>query len=79
MTKIDSTRWSELSPLLDTVLELSGAERDAWLAQLRATQPEVAERLETLLAQLRSLDDEGFLQGDASDVLNRPVPRPRPS
>lgn len=27
MSKIDSTRWSELSPLLDEVLELSGGAR----------------------------------------------------
>jgi hypothetical protein len=78
MTKIDSTRWNELSPLLDTVLELSGAEREAWLAELRATRPEVAQKLDALLAELQSLDDEGFLQGDASEVLNRSLAPERP-
>ncbi len=70
MTKIDSTRWNELSPLLDQVLELSGSERAAWIANLRATQPEVAAALQGMLEELQTLDDEGFLAGDASRVLN---------
>jgi eukaryotic-like serine/threonine-protein kinase len=67
MTRIDATRWNELSPLLDEVLELSGDERAAWLQRLRNTRPDVAAELETLLAELRSLDRAGFLQGSVLD------------
>src|SRR6266702_8703420 len=72
MTKIDPTRWNELSPLLDQVLELASEERLAWLETLRATQPDVAAELQTLLAELQALDDEGFLQGDPSRMLSQP-------
>lgn len=72
MTRVDSTRWNELSPLLDQVLELSGAERSAWLESLRASQPDVAAELQVLLEELQSLDDKGFLAGNASRVLNQP-------
>jgi len=71
MTKIDPTRWNELSPLLDQVLELASEERVAWLEALRATQPDVAAELQTLLAELQALDDEGFLQGDPSRMLSQ--------
>ena len=73
MTRIDSTRWKELSPLLDQVLELRGAARAAWLAELRAAQPAVAAELQAMLEELQTLDDEGFLEGDASRVLSQPT------
>src|SRR5882757_9815304 len=72
MMKIDSTRWGGLSPLLDQVLELAGEERAAWLEALRATRPEVVAELQTLLAELQALDDEGFLEGDPSRMLGQP-------
>src|SRR5437660_1337836 len=73
MSKIDSTRWSELSPLLDQLLELGGEERTAWLETLRATRPQVVAELEALLIDLESLDEEGFLEGDdPSKMLGQP-------
>src|SRR5258705_12037006 len=72
MMKIDSTRWGELSPLLDQVLELADEERVAWLEALRATRPDVAAELQTLLAELQALDDAGFLEGDPSKLLGQP-------
>jgi hypothetical protein len=69
VTKFDPTRWNELSPLLDQVLELAGEERVAWLDALRATRPDVAAELQTLLAELQALDNEGFLEGDPSWML----------
>jgi|KBSSwiStaDraftv2_1062776.scaffolds.fasta_scaffold00483_10 serine/threonine-protein kinase len=72
MMKIDSTRWGELSPLLDQVLELAGEERAAWLEALRATRPAAAAELQTLLAELQALDDAGFLEGDPSKMLGQP-------
>jgi hypothetical protein len=71
VTRIDSTRWSELSPLLDQALELSGEERAAWLQALRTMRPEVAAELQTLLAELQSLDAEGFLEGDPARMLSQ--------
>lgn len=71
MTRIDSTRWGELSPLLDQLLELAEEERAAWLEALRATRPDVVTELKALLADLQSLDDEGFLEGDPSRMLGQ--------
>jgi hypothetical protein len=71
MTTIDPSRWSELSPLLDKVLDLDGQERAAWLEALRGSRPEVTVELESLLAQLRSLDATGFLQGDLEAFMSR--------
>lgn len=68
MKKIDSIHWKELSPLLDEVLELSGAARIAWLERLGTTRPEVAVELHGLLAELQSLDEAGFMQGDPETV-----------
>jgi serine/threonine protein kinase len=72
MTRMDATRWNELSPLLDEALELSDADRAVWLETLRTTRPEVAVELEELLNELQSLDQAGFLQGDPSRMLGQP-------
>src|SRR6478672_9582849 len=69
MTRIDASRWNELSPLLDEVLELTDEQRQAWLETMRATRPQVAAELEKLLSELESLDAAGFLQGDPSALL----------
>ena len=71
MTSIDRSRWNELSPLLDEVLELDGPERGPWLAALRSSRPQVAEELELLLGELQNLDATGFLQGDPSRLLSQ--------
>jgi serine/threonine-protein kinase len=68
---MDPTRWRELSPLLDAVLELASEERVAWLDALCANQPEVAADLQILLAQLQTLEKEGFLEDDPAAALNR--------
>lgn len=48
MTREEWLRWS---PLLDEALELEACERGAWLARLRAQQPEAAAVLARLLTQ----------------------------
>jgi hypothetical protein len=68
MSRIDSSHWKELSPLLDEVLELAGEARAVWLEALRATRPAAAAELKALLAELQSLDEAGFLQGDPTTV-----------
>jgi len=61
---IDPDRWRELSPLLDAALELANEERVAWLNELCANQPELAAELQALLAQLQTLERDGFLENE---------------
>ena len=61
MTPIDRDRWPELEPLLDYALELSPAVRDAWLGELRARSPMLADELEAILAGEADADAQGFL------------------
>ncbi len=61
MSPIDRDRWGVLSPLLDRALELSGAERVAWLDTLRSRSPELAAELDTLLSGEALADRRGFL------------------
>jgi len=68
MSRIDAGPWKELSPLLDEVLELAGEARTAWFAALRSRRPELATAVQALLRELQSLDESGFLQGDAPTI-----------
>jgi serine/threonine protein kinase len=54
-------RWRELSALLDEALDLSRADRPAWLDALRARDPQQARDMEGLLAEHEALDEKGFL------------------
>src|SRR5262245_56279870 len=64
-----SGSWEDVSPLLDAALEMTAAERAEWLMTVRVQTPDLAERLDTLLAAHRSLRDQGFLESSA------PTPR----
>src|SRR5215204_6380821 len=64
LPSIDTTRWLKLSAHLDRALDLPPLERDAWLEELRATEPETAADLARLLSEHNQLRAEGFL--DAS-------------
>lgn len=61
MAGIDRDRWRLLEPLLDYALELSAAERESWLAELRVQSPELALDLASLLAGEIVADERGFL------------------
>ena len=52
----------EVYPLLDQVLDLSPAERTAWLERLRAERPAVASELQALLDQQDTLETRRFLE-----------------
>jgi len=58
-------RWGVLSPLLDHALELSPSDRQSWLDDLRAREPEVAAELTSLLS--------GELEADARRFLSAPL------
>src|SRR5215213_6199255 len=60
--------------LLDEALDLSAAERTAWLARLSIEQPTVAREVEKLLAAEAELDARGFLvTGEAPTLAGRRV------
>jgi tetratricopeptide (TPR) repeat protein len=58
---VDPERWGELSPLLDRALELSGAERDSWIGEIRARSPALAAELTSLLSGESAADEARFL------------------
>ena len=58
---MDPELWSELSPLLDRALELSGAERDSWIGEIRARSPALAAELTSLLSGESAADERRFL------------------
>ena len=63
MAHIDRDRWRLLSPLLDRALDLSDAEREAWLETLRSESPELAAELSAVLSGEAAADQRGFLSG----------------
>ncbi len=65
---MDADRWQRLSPLLDALLELDGAERASSLASLRKDDPQLADDLEELIA----------LEAGGDDFLSEPLIAPDP-
>src|SRR6185503_138441 len=61
LSSSDTQKWLKMSALLDRALDLSPVERDAWLKELRATDPETASELMALLTDHQQLRNEGFL------------------
>ena len=61
MGSIDTTRWLKLSAHLDRALDLSPIEREAFLTELRASDPETASELARMLDEHRQLSEQGFL------------------
>jgi serine/threonine protein kinase len=62
---VDKDRWQVLSPHLDRGLELTGEDRAAWIAALRAQDAALADAVEALLHELDALEQEGFLAGQS--------------
>jgi serine/threonine protein kinase len=61
----DTTTWLKLSAHHEHALDLTPLERDAWLEQLRAAEPQIAAELAVMLADHRQLRVEGFLDSSA--------------
>jgi serine/threonine protein kinase len=59
---IEPRDWPRISGYLDEALDLDPPAREAWLAGLAATQPELAATLRSLLAERELANAEGFLQ-----------------
>jgi serine/threonine protein kinase/tetratricopeptide (TPR) repeat protein len=62
-----SPRWDRIAPYLDRALDLEPHEREAWLAELTQTRPEIAQKVRGLLARHVVLDAQGFLERSAID------------
>ena len=69
MADIDPTRWRQLSPLLDELLDLAQAERPARLEQIRLEDRALADELALLLAADAAAERVNFLDGHAEGGL----------
>lgn len=65
---IDPTRWRQLSPLLDELMELDDPMRAARLQALRTTDPLAATELEALLGSMQAARSERFLEQRAAGL-----------
>lgn len=73
MTLPDGTRWRQLAPLLDQLLELAPEARRPWLAELRERDAPLADELASLLEAARRAESAGFLSGAAHDEAQAPA------
>src|SRR5687767_8605412 len=62
---MDKHLWHTLSPMLDQALDLSGGERDAYVAAVKAQNPAAAAALQDLLAAHDRLSTSDFLETSA--------------
>ncbi len=69
MQNIDRLSWERLSPLLDRALDLDAAERTAFLASVRTSAPELADRLEALMAAHARVANSDFLAQGPGGVV----------
>ena len=76
MPMLDPTRWQALSPHLDAAFEVTGVERERWLAALEARDPRLAADLRQLLAEHDALDKEGFLSAPPPHPTDSDLSRP---
>jgi len=61
MFTLDPDQWKVVTPYLDEALALQETEQAVWLASLREQNPELAARVEILLAEHHNLASERFL------------------
>jgi serine/threonine-protein kinase len=59
---VDPSAWRRMAQYLDELLELEAPTRERWLKELASTQPEMAERLRTLLSEQHAFDSNRFLE-----------------
>src|SRR6185295_3378589 len=68
MPRLDVERWRDLTPHLDKALDLTGLEREEWLASLARSAPALAKELDTFLAELGAIAREALLEESLGDV-----------
>jgi serine/threonine protein kinase/tetratricopeptide (TPR) repeat protein len=76
MPMLDPTRWQALSPHLDAAFEVTGLERERWLAAFEEREPALAADLRLLLAEHDALDKEGFLAASPPHPTESGISRP---
>ena len=47
----EAGQWQRIAPYLDQALDLQAEERERWLSELTATEPEIAAAVRQLLAE----------------------------
>lgn len=62
MSTLSPGQWQEISPYLEQALSLTEEQRSGWLQSFRLEKPELAELLQQLLEEHRSLAEEHFLE-----------------
>lgn len=62
MSPLRPDQWQVLSPYLDEALSLSEEERRPWLQALQAKDQELAEQIQALLNEERTIEQEGYLE-----------------
>jgi serine/threonine-protein kinase len=65
MPAFSPEQWQILSELLDKALEMSEADRAAWLTELRREQPQTATELEKMLGESQKRGFSQILEGSA--------------
>src|SRR6202041_789054 len=63
--------WPAVEPYLNEALDLSHAEREAYLSRLETEQPRVAAELRDLLTERDILEANGFLEASAALHVER--------
>jgi len=69
MHTLTSEQWQALRPYLEQALEMAHGERPAWLASIRAKDPDLAAQLASLLEEHNDLAKAGFLEGSLTVPL----------
>ena len=68
MYSVSPDRWQVLSRYLDDALEMQEGERKSWLVSLRASDPNLADVLQSLIDEHQELKQEKFLEEDPSPL-----------
>src|SRR4030095_14516373 len=65
----EAGQWQRIAPYLDQALDLQAAERERWLTDLTAAEPEIAAAVRQLLEEHAELQQRGFLSSRAIDPV----------
>ena len=72
MATLGPDQWLALSPYLDEALAMTEKERSLWLSSLRSQNQDMAEHLEMLFREYRTLSEEGFLEKSSVGLPRSP-------